>query len=76
MVMTTFSPSSARRSGSGLICVCPSNLSAVQRKHVLSRYDAGEHTQAELAELFRISRTAVYREIQRRGTTTKPADER
>ena len=36
------------------------NLSAVQRKHLLSLYDAGEHTQAELAELFSVSRTTVY----------------
>ncbi len=50
------------------------NLSAVQRKHVLSRYDAGEHPQAELSELFSVSRTTVYREIQRRGAATKPAD--
>lgn len=28
---------------------------------------AGEHTQAELAELFRVSRTTVYRELQRRS---------
>ncbi len=52
-------------------------ISAVQRKHLLSLYDAGEHTQAELAELaelFGVSRTTVYREIQRRGAATKPAD--
>jgi len=50
------------------------NLSAVQRKHLLSLYDAGENAQAELAELFSVSRTTVYREIQRRGAATKPAD--
>lgn len=43
------------------------NLSAVQRKHLLSLYETGEHTQAELAELFSVSRTTVYREIQRCG---------
>ena len=37
------------------------NLTAVQRKHLLSLYDAGDRTQAELAELFS-------------GATTKPAD--
>lgn len=42
-------------------------LSVTQRKHLLSLHDAGEHTQAELAELFGISRTTVYRELQRRS---------
>ena len=41
-------------------------LSKTQRKHLLTLHDAGEHTQAELAELFRVSRTTVYRELQRR----------
>lgn len=50
------------------------NISAVRRKHLLSLYDAGEHTQAELAELFSAPRTTVYREIQRRGAATKLAD--
>ncbi|MDP8910112.1 MAG: helix-turn-helix domain-containing protein [Chloroflexota bacterium] len=49
------------------------NLSALQRKHLLSRYDAGEHTWVKLAELFSVSRTTVYREIQRRGVVTRPA---
>jgi hypothetical protein len=30
--------------------------------------------QAEPAELFSVSRTTIYREIQRRGTATKPTD--
>jgi DNA invertase Pin-like site-specific DNA recombinase len=50
------------------------NLSAVQRKHLLSLYDAGDHPQAELADLFSVSRTTVYREIQRRSAATKPAN--
>ncbi len=50
------------------------NLSAVQWKHLLSRYDAGEHMQAERAEMFNVSRTTVYREIQRRSATAKPTD--
>ncbi|MBP1137865.1 DNA invertase Pin-like site-specific DNA recombinase [Arthrobacter sp. PvP023] len=41
-------------------------LSKTQRDHLLTLHDAGEHTQAELAELFRVSRTTVYRELQRR----------
>jgi DNA invertase Pin-like site-specific DNA recombinase len=43
-------------------------LSNTQRKHLLKLHDAGEHTQAELAELFGVSRTTVYRELQRRST--------
>jgi DNA invertase Pin-like site-specific DNA recombinase len=39
-------------------------LSKTQRKHLLTLHDAGEHTQAEL---FRVSRTTVYRELQRRN---------
>ncbi len=44
-------------------------LSAIQRKLLLKLYDADEHTQAELAELFRVCRTTIYREIQRRHST-------
>ncbi|AOY74394.1 recombinase (plasmid) [Arthrobacter sp. ZXY-2] len=40
-------------------------LSNSQRKHLLKLHDAGEHTQAELAELFGVSRTTVYRELRR-----------
>lgn len=43
-------------------------LSKTQRKHLFTLHDAGEHTQAELAELFGVSRTTVYREIQRRSS--------
>jgi DNA invertase Pin-like site-specific DNA recombinase len=40
-------------------------LSARQRVHVLSLAQAGEHTIAELAELFSVSRATIYREIAR-----------
>jgi DNA invertase Pin-like site-specific DNA recombinase len=43
-------------------------LSLSQRKHLLDLAAVGAHTQAELAELFRISRTTVYRELQRAGS--------
>lgn len=43
-------------------------LSKTQRKHLLTLHGAGEHTKADLAELFRVSRTTVYRELQRRST--------
>lgn len=40
-------------------------LSPSQRKHLLTLHTAGEHTQAELAELFSVSRTTIYRELRR-----------
>lgn len=43
-------------------------LSTAQRKHLLSIAAQGEHTQSELAELFNVSRTTVYRELKRSQT--------
>ncbi|WP_237203443.1 recombinase family protein [Rothia endophytica] len=40
-------------------------LSPAQRKHLLSIAPQGEHTQSELAELFNVSRTTIYRELKR-----------
>lgn len=40
-------------------------LTAAQRRHLLQLHVAGEHTQAELAELFGVARSTVYRTIQR-----------
>lgn len=40
-------------------------LSAAQRNHLLSIADQGGHTQSELAELFNVSRTTIYRELKR-----------
>ena len=40
-------------------------LSARQRIHVLKLVHAGDHTIAELAELFAVSRATIYREIAR-----------
>lgn len=51
-------------------------LSVSQRRHLITLHDAGEHTQAELAHLFNVSRTTVYREVQRRGATLAPQDRR
>ena len=45
-------------------------LSNHQRKHLLGLVDAGQHTRVEIAELMGVSRTTVYREIQRRARTT------
>ena len=43
----------------------PPKLSARQRVHVLKLVQAGDHTIAELAELFSVSRATIYREIAR-----------
>ncbi|WP_270242352.1 recombinase family protein [Kocuria marina] len=40
-------------------------LSVLQRRHLLSLHEKGEHTQAELAKLFGVARSTVYRTIQR-----------
>jgi IS30 family transposase len=44
-------------------------LSASQRKHLRELHDAGTHTGQELAGLFSVSSTTVYRELQRRAAT-------
>ncbi len=43
-------------------------LSKTKRKHLLDLAAAGKHTQAELAELFDVSRTTIYRELRRPTT--------
>jgi DNA invertase Pin-like site-specific DNA recombinase len=40
-------------------------LTARQEAHLVSVYQAGEHTSSELAELFGVARSTVYRAIQR-----------
>lgn len=40
-------------------------LSAKQEAHLVKLFDAGEHTSAELAELFQVSRSTVYRAVER-----------
>jgi len=45
-------------------------LSAAQQRHLLTVHAAGEHTQAELAELFGVARSTVYRAVQRAGLKT------
>jgi DNA invertase Pin-like site-specific DNA recombinase len=40
-------------------------LTAAQSRHLLQLHAAGEHSQAELAELFGVARSTVYRTIQR-----------
>lgn len=43
-------------------------LSASQEKHLVSLYRGGEHTTSEIAELFGVARSTVYRAIQRART--------
>lgn len=40
-------------------------LSAAQEAHLVKLHDAGEHTTGELAELFSVARSTVYRAVQR-----------
>lgn len=42
-------------------------LSVSQEKHLVSLYRGGEHTTAEIAELFGVARSTVYRAIKRAG---------
>lgn len=42
-------------------------LSPAQEKHLVGLYEAGEHTSGELAELFGVARSTVYRAVQRAG---------
>ena len=49
-------------------------LSIKQETHLLELHDAGEHTMGEIAELFSIGRSTVYRAIERgRKRTAGPA---
>ncbi|MFF0903810.1 UNVERIFIED_CONTAM: helix-turn-helix domain-containing protein [Kocuria sp. CPCC 205316] len=43
----------------------PPKLSPARQRHLIMLWEAGSHTQVELAELFEISRTTIYREIKR-----------
>ena len=42
-------------------------LKPAQEAHLVELWHAGKHTSAELAELFSIARSAVYRAVQRAG---------
>jgi DNA invertase Pin-like site-specific DNA recombinase len=43
----------------------PPKLSGRQQKHLVDLHDAGEHSIADLAELFSVSRATVYRVLER-----------
>lgn len=40
-------------------------LTARQEAHLVTLHEAGEHTSAELAELFGVARSTVYRAVER-----------
>ena len=44
-------------------------LSVRQEAHLVELHRAGKHTTAELAELFSVARSTVYRAVARAGTT-------
>jgi len=50
-------------------------LSSKQEAHLVELWRAGKHTTAELAELFNVARSTVYRAIQRAGEHTAPTKE-
>ncbi|MEO5318541.1 recombinase family protein [Arthrobacter sp. CC3] len=51
-------------------------LSPAQEAHLVKLHDAGEHTTGELAELFSVARSTVYRAVQRAGHKTGPTAKR
>lgn len=46
----------------------PPKLNAKQEAHLVALWRAGEHTGAELAELFGVARSTVYRAVKRAGS--------
>jgi DNA invertase Pin-like site-specific DNA recombinase len=54
----------------------PPKLSRAQEAHLVSQYRAGRHTTAELADLFSVARSTVYRAVQRGGGPTSASSSR
>jgi DNA invertase Pin-like site-specific DNA recombinase len=48
-------------------------LSARQQAHLVEQHASGEHTIADLAELFSVSRPTVYRVLERHQTRSVPS---
>jgi DNA invertase Pin-like site-specific DNA recombinase len=48
-------------------------LSARQQSHLVALHEAGDHTIADLAELFTVSRPTVYRVLERHRASTTDA---
>ena len=51
-----------------------SKLSPLQEAHLVELHRGGQHTSADLAELFGVARSTVYRALQR-ASATVPAPE-
>lgn len=49
----------------------PPKLSLTRRRHLYELVDEDKYTQMELAEIFSVSRTTIYREIKRRAATLR-----
>jgi predicted DNA-binding protein YlxM (UPF0122 family) len=49
----------------GRLCGKQPKLSVAQQKHLIEVHKPGLHSSAELAELFNVARSTVYRTIQR-----------
>lgn len=47
-------------------------LNPAQEGHLVELWHAGRHTSAELAELFGVARSTVYRAVQRAGSPSSP----
>jgi DNA invertase Pin-like site-specific DNA recombinase len=47
-------------------------LSKKQEAHLVSLHRQGTHTKVELAELFSVARSTIYRTIKRAGDTIQP----
>ena len=45
-----------------------------QEQHLVELHRGGQHTSAELAELFGVARATVYRALQRAGASAPPAN--
>ena len=60
------------RSGDTLVVTKKPKLKPAQEKHLVELRPGGKHTGAELAELFSVARSTVYRAVQRAGEL-KPA---
>ncbi len=46
-------------------------LSPLQRRHLMALHTQGEHSQAELAELFGVARSTIYRTVQRESIAAR-----
>jgi DNA invertase Pin-like site-specific DNA recombinase len=49
-------------------------LSAIQQRHLMELHKAGTHTPTELAELFNVARSTVYRTIERNQPKVVPQE--